>query len=179
MYISIVGPLCRHTGLLWQDKLYVFGGQTSSIENSKVLWVFDFVKSSWKQFGPMPNSDQVWPCSVHSHSCNIYTDDEGVDYMITSFGFLGEKIAEHTNEVWAYDLQANTWKNLFAHNQENNSNNIPVPRSGQATAIVKGVLYAFGGDDSERRFNDMWSFNLKSCEWQQINLQGKIIPEVI
>lgn len=169
--------MCRHTGLLWQSKWYIFGGQISSIENTKKLWVFDFLKSAWKLYWPR-GKEQVWPNSVHSHSCNYYADGDSVDEMVISFGFIGDNIADHSNQVWSFNFQKETWTNLFPHTPKVTSN-IPEPRSGQSTAIVKSTLYVFGGADNDQRLNDMWGFDLKYCEWQRIQLNGKIMPEVI
>ena len=167
--------MCRHTGLLWQGKWYAFGGQTSSIENTKKLWVFDFLKSAWKLYGPK-GKDEEWPNAVHSHSCNYYNGD-GADEMVISFGFIGDDIADHTNQVWTYNLQKDTWSNLFPHTP-NSMLNVPEARSGQATAIVRSTLYVFGGAQGDQRLNDMWGFDLKSCKWQRIQLGSQIIPEV-
>lgn len=80
----------------------------------------------------------------------------------------------------SYNISVNKWEILFPHTtikKKSNSGAFPSPRGGHAAIINDGLLYIFGGTEGDKRFNDMWTFNLKTKLWCEITYSGNV-PDV-
>ena len=80
----------------------------------------------------------------------------------------------------SYSLNTNKWEVLFPHTvaTRKNASGFPAPRAGQAGVIVDGLLYLFGGTNGDKKFNDMWTFNLRSKTWTEIICTNSGLPDV-
>lgn len=171
------GPRARHTAVVYQDKMYLFGGQKNCEENCSTMHAFDFSRSTWEL---VEYTGTVEPSELDSQTANLWEvpSEEGDPkvYMIVFGGFIGGKIGDYTNQVMKYDFQEKSWEVLFA-NQPDAHPSYPYKRMGHGAAIIKDSLYIFGGTDSDLRFGDLWTFDLVNKAWKQIVVEG-LAPEV-
>ncbi|XP_026402698.1 kelch domain-containing protein 4-like isoform X2 [Papaver somniferum] len=74
-------------------------------------------------------------------------------------------------DLYRYDVDKNEWKLI-------SSPNSPPPRSAHQAVVWKDHLYIFGGEftsPNQERFHhykDFWMLDLKTNQWEQINLKG-------
>lgn len=62
-------------------------------------------------------------------------------------------------------------------NRIEQSPNIPPPRSGAASIVVKGKLYVFGGyGGGTGRLDDFYSYDLENNEWQEVQVLSEYRP---
>ena len=48
-YLIILGPRCRHTSIVIDDKMYIYGGETVSTKNCNRMNVYNFTNNSWEE----------------------------------------------------------------------------------------------------------------------------------
>ena len=55
--------------------------------------------------------------------------------------------------------------------------NLPPPRSGAASIVVKGKLYVFGGyGGGTGRLDDFYSYDFETHEWQEVQVLSEYKP---
>jgi hypothetical protein len=81
--------------------------------------------------------------------------------------------ADFFNDVWAFDLDQETWTELKANDR---SSEAPRPRYGQSAALdaLGRVLISHGFSD-QGRFDDTWAFDLALARW--VNLTSANGPK--
>lgn len=167
---------CRHTGVLWNNRFYIFGGQINSTDNINDLWEYQLEESLWEQ---ITYTSKAKVPTLDSHSACLYVNAEGLAFMIVTCGFNGDDLLSCTNQTMSYDFANKKWEVLFPHASVKKINsNYPTPRSGQSSIIVQDNLYIFGGANDDKKFNDMWTFNLISNSWSQIIYKNDLKPDV-
>ena len=159
--------------------MYLYGGQSKTINNTDQLMTFDFNTQQWEniipiQKDPMPRID--------SHQALLWNKSDGKSSMIVVGGFLGGNNGGYSNAVYEYNLVDNEWKILSKNQEVNNEDNlnpiVPQGRMGLGAAIHNDILYIFGGNEGNTKLNDLWKFDLDEKNWGLIKSDGVIIPEV-
>lgn len=79
------------------------------------------------------------------------------------FGGFNTMNGEFNNNLFSFDL-----KELFWRKFEYKSQRIPCARAGHSCVLYKENIYLFGGEIMEKKFNDMWIFDVISLKWQEI-----------
>ena len=65
-----------------------------------------------------------------------------------------------------FDVETRVWQLLEPANPRDPA---PSPRAGHAAVLHDGNLYVFGGkDDSNKKLNDLWRFNLANKVWTEL-----------
>jgi hypothetical protein len=99
---------------------------------------------------PAPREDHTW----------TVTPDGAIAYL-----FGGRDGGEIFDDLWAYDLDANSWSRIAATG--------PKPRFGHNAAWVPGIgLVIFAGQGPGGFFNDLWAFDPASDEWRELPASG-------
>jgi len=71
--------------------------------------------------------------------------------------------ADFFNDVWAFDLDLETWTELKANDR---SAAAPRPRYGQSAALdTQGRVLISHGFSDQGRFDDTWAFDLAAARW--------------
>ena len=78
----------RHTAVLHDNGLWIFGGMTDLQEKSD-LWRFDFVSRKWRSIRSKPG-----PGCLHSHCA--------VKFLSVMMLFGGERDGQALNEIWRF-----------------------------------------------------------------------------
>ena len=179
LMIFDIGPRCRHTAVSYKDKMYLYGGQINSVENTNKLIAFDFTTNEWtniepKSQGPTPALD--------SHCAMIWNKGNDKASMVVVGGFLGGKDGGYSNAVFEYDFAENQWNTLFKNVPVDSSAEtepkIPQGRTSLGAAIYKDYLYIFGGNEGNTKLNDLWQFDLNGRKWSIVKPATEIAPEV-
>ncbi|CAG9314812.1 unnamed protein product [Blepharisma stoltei] len=107
------------------------------------------------------------PPSKREYALLAYNNE--TDNLIVFGGNLDVSIVY--NDVWSFSLETKTWSNLVPLSQIS-----PIPRIffGGFVDSVKNKLYIFGGLTLNGPLNDMWSYDLKSLQWNSIKQKGDI-----
>ena len=171
-YFHLLGNLCRHTGVVYNDRAYVFGGQKHATENSSELWFFDLLATRWNLIDNKKGS--LAPPSVDSHTCSLLIEEDGSAALVVFGGFLGH-VGEYTNKVLRFDLTLEKWSILFDNPDQ--ILDAPFPRGGHGSAIQNQNLYIFGGTDGDLKYNDLWKFDISKKVWNEIKIEN--CPDVI
>lgn len=159
--------------------MYIYGGKTSVIENSQKLYSYDFENNSWCEETNFTSKNEL-PFYIDSHNAQVY-DDGNTAEMIVFGGFL-RKLSKYSNHIFAYDFKNKEWKFYFKTESKKNPKGdvkkVPKKRANSSMSIVKNNVYIFGGAKGCIKMNDLWKFDLKSCQWNEIAYEKSTIPEV-
>jgi len=95
-------PRASSSAAVYQQKMYIFGGQDD--ENNKLcdLWEFDINQRTWRQITDFP-ADSYQPGPRSGHSASIYN---GKMYI---FGGILE-LTKELNELLAFDFAKGSWE---------------------------------------------------------------------
>lgn len=149
----------RHEVVLYDNKLYVFGGGTDQrCYGFKIIPVFDLSTCSWTRLktNPKSGSRRSIPAPRKHHGC-VKTSDNQVFIM---GGSDGQRIFR---DVWKFDLTTDTWQS-FAIDMPS-----PLYFHGMTISPV-GKVTIFGGvnrmmvnpSDTNVRTNDMYEIWLQT-----------------
>ena len=159
LQIEDKGNLSRHSAIIKNSTMYIFGGTTGSEEFNKTL-ALDLKTLAWKEYFP----DNNLPPPLDSHTACLYEKNED-SFMVVFGGFAN---GERTNEVYILNLLTMKWTHVDI------STTKPGIRSGHSGAIYNDGLYIFGGiSDEGEKLNDFWRFDLSSHSWQEVLAEGE------
>ena len=140
---------------------------------------FDFKTKQWNYIAC--NQPEGIP-SVDSHSAVLWNKDDNTSTMIMLGGFVGGEVAEYSNGVFEYNFKENAWTTLARNRiiESKNPENLRIPqgRMSFGACIHNNILYMFGGNNSNHKFNDLWKFNLLTKKWSLVRPANPVLPEV-
>jgi N-acetylneuraminic acid mutarotase len=143
-------------------RLMLFGGVVPNVEFLNDMWAYDPAANTWKELKP---SGTLPP---GRSSKMVYDPSTGRMLM-----FGGSSEEEILNDIWAYDLTANTWTDLDPPGAR------PKPRVGYGMAYDASShrVIVFGGYAfvSSRIFNDTWAYDPSTNTWTELNPSG-VLP---
>lgn len=147
-------PICRHSAIIKNDLMYVFGGTDGVNEFNKTIVI------SLNTMGSrliLPDRKDC-PPSLDSHSAVLYEDGTAA-WMIVFGGFA---IGHRSNSVYSLNLSSEKWK--VAH-----TNQGPRGRSNHSAVVYKDHMIIFGGTNDEgEKMNDLWKLDLRTYVWEEI-----------
>jgi hypothetical protein len=139
-----------------RHRMMIYGGQRSGPLGD--LWAFDLASDSWSELTPASRPPGRY------FTAQAYAAQS--DALLIFGGNLG---AGRSNEVWAFDLGAGSWRLL------NPAGAAPSARDGAAAAWIpeQNRLLVFGGFDGAYR-SDLWSLegliaDLSECGAGNVN----------
>ncbi len=94
--------LKSHTGVTFKENLILFGGEKATGLSNNIVYIYDFVTKNWRSIVPQIDIPKVDShCAVVSDSkifiCGVYVSDK----------------AEYLTDIYAFDLQNQTWELYF------------------------------------------------------------------
>jgi hypothetical protein len=137
-------------------KMVVFAGQGAMARLNDV-WEFDLASHTWTDITPASGAapvPRITPVSVYDPVGHRMITWSG---QTEGNGFL--------NDVWSFDLSANTWTELAP------AGGPPNIRYGAAGVFdpVAGDLVTFAGFTSSGRFDDVWRLNVSIPTWTDVS----------
>ncbi|MCE7736149.1 MAG: hypothetical protein GPJ54_14805, partial [Candidatus Heimdallarchaeota archaeon] len=117
------------------DKIIIFGGQTSSVVNNGETYAYDYFSNEWTLLAPLDDpSDR-----------RFYGRPMGYDLITQKSIFFGGYNGSLSNETWAFDYSATTW-------ELSELSYTPSPRWLHTMVFntQAGKFIMFGGSDGSR-----------------------------
>lgn len=143
------GNLCRHTSIVYNDEMYIFGGTDGSTENNSVF-VLNFNGYFWRRIaGNVP--------AIDSHTSVIYDSK-----MIVFGGYIGGNLI---NDTYVFDILTSSW--VLA-----NINNKPEEREDHTGVLYGNSMWVYGGKGIDGPLDDLWMLNLDNLIWTRIQYNG-------
>jgi len=139
-----------HTAVVYDEAMYVFGGERSAYEYSDV-WKYDFKEDMWAFQAPVNRSAAL---GRHDHTAVVYDDAMYV---------YGGRSPSPRDDFWKYDFKTREW--------------VPMPTSpkmsarfGHGAAVHDDIMYVFGGWTEEENMltNEIWEFDFHDEEWTKV-----------
>ncbi|CAD8046545.1 unnamed protein product [Paramecium primaurelia] len=152
------GPRCRHSLYVYNNCLYLFGGQISDSVYTNEMFVYDINQRFWKKI----DQNDSYPQPLDNYCSTVQNDK-----LYIFGGFYSTDVRKHSNDLYTFNFNLNNWIKLNKFKQRQ-----PSPRDGSSIAIHNQSLYMFGGKDGFERFNDLWQFDLSKQEWNFIPILG-------
>jgi N-acetylneuraminic acid mutarotase len=145
----LIGKISHHTSVVYGDKMYLFGGSTSTQEN-ETFYSLDLKNWKWEVI----NSRGEDPVTRDEHTANLYENS-----MIVFGGFTN---GSRVNDLHRYYFHENKWEKIVPLSKQ-----LPSPRSGHSTIIKDDSMIVFGGkDDENNKLNDIWELHLSTLKWE-------------
>lgn len=136
------------------NRMVVFGGFATGFRND--IWAFDLDTNTWEDLtpasGPAP-AIRLFPASVY--------DPDNHQMIMWS----GQGPGVFYNDVWAFDLNTNTWSQYApAGGPPNIRYGVGYTWDPQARELV-----TFAGFTNLGRFHDVWRFNNQDVTWTDVS----------
>jgi len=144
----------NHAGVLYDGKLWTFGGQTKS-GYSNDLFTLDLDSGVWKKVVTVG----IQPGGRHGHTCSVWRDK-----MVLFGGRDGFKPAHFGNDLWLFDFALCSWLHIP-------TKNAPSGRYYHSACVKDDTLVVFGGyfwDGREHYFSDFFQFHLGAISQEQV-----------
>jgi N-acetylneuraminic acid mutarotase len=155
-----------HTVNLFNEKIYVFGGEHNPrIPINNHLLVYDLKSNKWEYIES--NNNNLKPRLGHA-SC------QNGDKLFLFGGRTGFEMGESSlNDLFVFDIKENIWTEL---KKSNDSDVWPEARSYHTMTSLKNKLYLFGGcSANQSRLNDLYEYDLNENKWKHLNNDEKIV----
>jgi len=154
----------HHTGILYEDKLYVFGGALPSKAPTNDFYVFDFGTTKWElvSFKGEPPGPRC------GHTAVLYDKK-----MWIFAGFDNQRTA--FNDLHFFDFETKEWKKV---EQSGDDLVWPNARYFHSGTLVGDKFYLFGGAISKSKFlNDVYTFSFDTKKWTAVAPQPGV-PDI-
>eukprot|EP01156_Anaeramoeba_ignava_P010166 Anaeramoba_ignava/a479007_25.p1 GENE.a479007_25~~a479007_25.p1 ORF type:complete len:664 (+),score=196.47 a479007_25:9-2000(+) len=160
-------PRSRTTPVLYNNKIYLFGGFSSNYGDYNDICCFDLERSKWSKIPTKGNP----PLSRGGHVTLLQDDTMYI------FGGCGGRNPHHYNDLHTYNISKNEWKNIKTKGKK------PFPRRNHSAAILNNKIYIYGGkpgdgtkflSDQKHIFQDFWVYDIKKNKWEEILPQSGI-----
>ncbi len=133
-------------------RLYIFGGRGSGLRND--LWAYSLNQAGWVELSPAGGP----PDARLGHTMVF-------DPVRRRLVVFGGQAAGFFNDVWVYDIAANSWTLLEPNGAA------PNRRYGHSVIFdaPRDRMVISHGFTSAGRFDDTWAFNFATNTWTEIS----------
>ncbi|KAI8099531.1 uncharacterized protein BX664DRAFT_354935 [Halteromyces radiatus] len=155
-----IGKRSGHSMVAFRNKIYIWGGKSSSNEYMNDLFIFhprNGKYGDWERI-VFPQGSAPLPRSNH---CSVLFDSK-------MFVFGGSDNDKLFNDIWVYDIPLKKWACLSPVGF------IPSPRHYCSVSLVNGVIYIHGGKDEKgQELQDLYGFKIKNHCWYMFQNMGQ------
>ncbi len=132
-----------HTSVVYNGKIYSFGGQDYATNATNTLDIYDIVGNSWS-VGANNSTEKDYSSSV------VYNGN-----MYVFGGWDG--VGNHTNSLDVYDIGLDSWTA---------STSGGIARAGHTSTLYNGKMYVWGGyDENNNATNTLDILDIESATW--------------
>lgn len=152
-----VGRLC-HTGVVYNDKMYIFGGHITQPSSEyfhtvkQDMHAYDFAKREWKALAE----------DGQRRTEHTTTVIDGKMYVFGGYSGTG-----YESSVTAYDFASDSWSLLET------KGDIPAARSAHTAVQYGKSMYVFGGWNGNNCMNDLYELKVDTATWTKIRYTGE------
>ena len=125
--------------------VYVIGGILGDLSATGIVERFDTVERKWESASPLPEGARIHHIGAAS--------SQGLVFAI---GGLDESF-RGVKSVYAYDPARSAWKPRAE---------LPRARGAMAVAAIEDKIYAAGGQDGDRSFDDFTVYHVLDDHWE-------------
>ncbi|XP_026807019.1 uncharacterized protein LOC113549757 [Rhopalosiphum maidis] len=155
--------LQEHTAVVYQDKVYVFGGEVGfSSASESPLWSYSIKDNLWKKVKGKSGSNV--PKGRRGHTALVYRNS-----MIIYGGYRDLKGS--TNEMWAFHFDTESW-HLLSQGRV-----LPPARHKHSAIIHDDIMWVYGGMTDLHERSDLWKFDFVKKKWSV--LKTKVNPGLL
>eukprot|EP00475_Leptophrys_vorax_P014112 TRINITY_DN20499_c0_g1_i1.p1 TRINITY_DN20499_c0_g1~~TRINITY_DN20499_c0_g1_i1.p1 ORF type:complete len:385 (-),score=72.59 TRINITY_DN20499_c0_g1_i1:66-1220(-) len=175
---DVIAPRYGHSSVIFQDKIYLFGGAGSK-SFSQDLYAIDINGNSCEKLRYFGR----WPSPRYKHAVAV------IPFTTELMLFGGaEKMNYQLSDLYLFNFSTNRWSLLQDDPSRASSitSSCPSPTtsgpSGRFAHTICASLdglkaYMFGGTDREECFNDFYEYDLENKTWTAIcNSDEKVLP---
>ena len=173
-------PRDAHAAIVHNEGMYVFGGYDSK-RYLNDFHRFDFGTSAWSSVsfgGGAPSPRGGHTAVVHAGEMLVFGGCDGWNYFNDLYKFSFE--TEQCMHVRDSNSGVCTRALIVPRFAVPRAAGLPVrvtgtapgARSAPATVVHESSMFVFGGYDGGRSLNDLFRFDLGSCEWAQVRVTG-------
>lgn len=161
-----------HTAVVWRDWMYIIGGE--SYNKAEMIYVYDLNGNVWET--PHMDSKNV-PMPRYGHSSVLFGD------KIYVYGGVMAN-AQICNELWAFDINANTWENITVRSEPCiHTNNTamcgPLRSVGHSATLFTNkslkseiMIVTFGYSPIFGFLNTVQEYHFGTREWKIVKTKG-------
>ncbi|KAJ3432102.1 protein tag-52-related [Anaeramoeba flamelloides] len=166
---SLPPPVKSTQGDVYNNKLYIWGGEISSNSKKKQyindLYTLDLDTWTWT----LLNVKGKKPIARSNHTLNLI---DGCFYL-----FGGENNDKIFGDLYFLDIKNLIWKNISTQNK-----NKPSARYGHSSSLYKNQIWIFGGQNKKGKcLNDLYCLDLQTNKliWKKIKIvNGNSYPPI-
>eukprot|EP00898_Chlorokybus_atmophyticus_P003940 jgi/Chlat1/4547/Chrsp29S04595 len=150
-------PRYSHSAVVYNDAMYVYGGERSAYAFSDV-WEFSFTSSSWRFISPQ--GDGGVPPARFDHAAGVLSDGT----MIVYGGRSGHALYD---DMWVYSIDTRKWRSVTPTSVDGT---VAGKRFGHSIAVsANDVVYIYGGYTDRGFSNEFFSYNPADNVLTQLN----------
>ncbi|RDC63890.1 Kelch repeat-containing protein [Adhaeribacter pallidiroseus] len=163
-------PRAEMVNVLYQDKMYSFGGIGTWPLVEPVPEVYDPVQNKWQLLAPMPTGKTV------THQGIVVVDDK----IWHIGGRLDSTLGPLTSEVWIYNVTQNNWTK--GPELKHPVTGKPIPWGGGGAALIGRTIHVVGGFiyTTCKSDQDQYHLTLDVDKWlanpQRTTWESKLAP---
>ncbi|XP_050538123.1 uncharacterized protein LOC126903731 isoform X2 [Daktulosphaira vitifoliae] len=152
--------LQEHTAVVYQDKVYIFGGEVSfSSASESPLWSYSIKDNQWNKVKCASGTNV--PKGRRGHTALVYRNS-----MIIYGGYRDLKGS--SGEMWAFHFDSQTWHLL------SQGKTTPPARHKHSAIIYGDVMWVYGGMTDLQERSDLWKFDFVRKKWSIV--KSKVNP---
>lgn len=145
---SIPSPRSYHSAVIYNGKMFVYGGDISMDEKSRELFAYTFATKKWDRV--YYNS---YAPSLSDHSAVVYKD------CMYIYGGTLDETFEVSNRLYEFNFDTFQWKELC--------NSVGKPRRYHCAVLVDDWMYIFGGQGRDGYSTpSMLRYNFINRKWE-------------
>jgi hypothetical protein len=154
----------RHTSVIYEDFLFMFGGMLTSNLSGAAQQTFSMVDLSCFHFATCSWSN------IKNDNQNIVPrcDQSAVVFGDSMFIFGGiSSKGSPLDELLEFKFEMQSWSIIQG------DGNKPSARSGHSAVVFENVMYIFGGKSADDQpLGDLYEFNFENLKWTKIHTTG-------
>lgn len=149
--LNITTPLPGYLGNMRYSTSVI--GNSIFVVAGNMLYEFNSIELTWSKKKDFPGEKRYFGSSFVFNG-EIY------------FGFGESGYVKYFNDLWKYNPVTDEW--IFLENAPFE------PRSGMTQFVIGNSAYLGFGWDSSETFRELWSYNMETAAWNQINVPVEI-----
>lgn len=154
-----------HSSVVFDNKMYIFGGNAWKKSNLNDLWVFNYDLNEWKQLTNDNNTNVSWPEGRCRHSAVVCGNKM---YVFGGEGNNGEVF----DDLWVFNFDLESWTNI----KKELNQMWPSGRFHHGAVLIGGqsLIIGCGLHSKNNYLSDFWEFNFFSRLWKPLRFSQTI-----